>query len=135
MKIKVSQFRESLLIFTVFCVLLKVANTATTNNNTTSQNSTITNTNTSNNQTINSSKARNVFQGKVYYEQNLIQDIMENYDPRSLPFYPNPNSTLKTTFVPVKLQFEIYGINFIDISKGLASFKSSVREWWYDLSL
>jgi hypothetical protein len=33
------------------------------------------------------------------------------------------------------LQFEIYGINKIDIKKSSASIKASIREWWTDLSL
>jgi len=57
------------------------------------------------------------------------------YDARTLPFVPNPNRTINTTFVPIRLQFEIFGINYIDIITGQASFSGAVREWWNDTTL
>ena len=60
---------------------------------------------------------------------------MEGYDARTLPFGPNPNSSLKTTYVPVTLQFELFGINSIDFAGGTASFKGALRESWLDITM
>jgi hypothetical protein len=48
-------------------------------------------------------RTENIYNGKKYYEQLVLNEITEGYDPRTLPFNPNPNSTILTTYVPVKL--------------------------------
>ncbi len=75
------------------------------------------------------------YNGKYYYEQLVLNEIMEGYDPRSLPFLPNPNKTLNTTYVPITVQLELFGINSVDFISGDASFKGAFRERWQDTTL
>ncbi len=119
------------LILSLVCLLaLSQAQTTTTTTNSTNG--------TSPNITFNektTDRAINKYNNRIYWEQRLIDDVLEGYDARTLPFIPNPNKTLNTTFVPLTIQFEIFGVNSIDIIEGTCSVQAAIREWWYDTTM
>ena len=61
--------------------------------------------------------------------------FLYGYDARTLPYNPNPDPKIKTTYVLLYIQLELYGINYLDLIQGLASVKGSFREWWTDKAL
>lgn len=103
-------------------------NTTTTNTtNTTDVNITFNERSTNRNQSI--------YNGKKYFEQLVINEIMEGYDARTLPFNIHPDPKIKTTYNPIKIQLELFGINKVEFVNGRASFIGAFREEWTDVSL
>jgi Neurotransmitter-gated ion-channel ligand binding domain len=60
---------------------------------------------------------------------------MTGYDPNTLPFDPDFSSTKKTSRVRIDMQFEIFGIEDINVNKGHASVKASLSTWFNDTSM
>ena len=62
-----------------------------------------------------------------------MKDITTNYDPTVLPFNPVPGQNRSQT--KVEIQFQIYGVNYIDLITGTASFQASLQQQWNDTSV
>ncbi len=78
--------------------------------------------------TLNSVKANNST-SYIPYESNLVNNLMNNYNPIVPPWNPPGNN------FTLMVQLEIFGVTSVDEIGSTFSFKAALRQWWNDTRL
>ena len=64
------------------------------------------------------------------YEQNIIDDIFNTYDPTVPPY--NPTAGTNNSRTVVTIQFILHSVKKVDLLDSTVSFKCTINHWWND---